>query len=253
MLRRCAGRWVMSTPSSDDRAGIGQQQPGDDSQQRALPGARRAEHGDDLAVVDVQRQAGRARASRERSPRRRRRQASSEPRRSWLPEAITTTVVNTSRIVAIAKAWACGSAPGPAEQAADGDRQRLAAGAASGSSSRRTRRARSPRRTRRRPAAAGEGPGRRRATTPASARLPACAAAARRSAGIDRSTASRARTTNGTATSAWPSGTSHHRARQSTGGSVEGDEHAEADGHRRRAERQHQAGVEQLAERGATR
>ena len=50
------------------------------------------------------------------------------------------------------------------------------------------------------------------------------------------------------ATSAWPSGTSHHAARQSNGGCVERDQHAEADGDRRRAERQHQAGVEQLAE-----
>ena len=35
---------------------------------------------------------------------------------------------------------------------------------------------------------------------------------------MPRSTGSTVRTTNGTATSAWPTGTSHHDARQSTGG-----------------------------------
>ena len=42
-------------------------------------------------------------------------------------------------------------------------------------------------------------------------------------------------------------GTSHHDARQSTGGVVERDEHAEADRHGRRGDRQHQSGVEQPA------
>ena len=87
------------------------------------------------------------------------------------------------------------------------------------------------------------------ATTPAAATRRACAAARAGPGAIarsDRQTA-RARRT-GMATSAWPSGTSHHAARQSNGARVEGDQHPEADGHRRRAERQHQAGVEQLAE-----
>ena len=60
-----------------------------------------------------------------------------------------------------------------------------------------------------------------------------------------RSTGSTARTTNGMATRAWAIGTRIHVPRRSSGRPVDRDEQPEADGHGRRAERQHQAGVEQ--------
>ena len=47
---------------------------------------------------------------------------------------------------------------------------------------------------------------------------PSVAAASCRRGSMPRSTGSTVRTTNGMATSAWPTGTSHHDARQSTGG-----------------------------------
>ena len=180
--------------------------------------------------------------------RHRRHQASSEPSRSWLPETITITVVSTSRIVAIANACARGRAPARAEQPADRDRQGLAARA--GQDRRGTELAERDgcRETLRPPGAADAGRARRPATTLWIGVAPNVAAAARRSRGMERSTDSMARTTNGTATSAWPSGTSHHCARQSNGRRVERDQHAETDRHRRRAERQHQACIEKLAE-----
>ncbi len=61
---------------------------------------------------------------------------------------------------------------------------------------------------------------------------------------MPRRTGSTARTTNGTATMAWPSGTSHHEARQSIGPLVERDEHAEPDRDRRSRDGQHHRGVE---------
>ena len=47
---------------------------------------------------------------------------------------------------------------------------------------------------------------------------PSVAAASWRWGSMPRRTGSTVRTTNGTATSAWPTGTSHHASRQSTGG-----------------------------------
>jgi hypothetical protein len=88
---------------------------------------------------------------------------------------------------------------------------------ATGSSSLRTRRARSPRPAQRRPRAAATG----RAPPSPSRRAPARPRAwPRRRPSIgstDRSTPTQVRTTNGTAISACPTGTSHHEARQSTG------------------------------------
>ena len=64
---------------------------------------------------------------------------------------------------------------------------------------------------------------------------------------VDRraATGSTARTTNGMATSAWAIGMRIHEPRRSSGRAVHGDEQAEADGDGRRAEREHQPGVEQ--------
>ena len=51
-MRRNAGQ---VDPVEQDAAGVGHLQAGDHAQQGRLPGAARAEHGDDLAVRDVER------------------------------------------------------------------------------------------------------------------------------------------------------------------------------------------------------
>ena len=76
---------------------------------------------------------------------------------------------------------------------------------------------------------------------------PSVAAASRRRGSMERSVGSTARTTNGTATTAWAMGMRTHEPRRSSGAAVDGDEQAEADGDGRRPERQHQPGVEQRA------
>ncbi len=88
---------------------------------------------------------------------------------------------------------------------------------ATGSSSRRTRRARSPLPAQHRPPAAATGTARRSPATPGSVTRPGWRRRRVIAGSTERSTPTQVRTTNGTAIRAWPTGTSHHDARQSTG------------------------------------
>ena len=248
MLRRCAGRWVMSIAIERHHAGIGQ--PADRRSTRSsvlLP----APDGPSTATISPSSTCSDEPVEHDAFPephrRRRRRQASSEPRRSWLPEAITITVVNTNRIVAIANAWARGSAPArPSKRpiaigsvslperlrivVAPNSPSEIAAENPAPASSGRRKRAGvdlPPRPDRRRPQRGRGG-----------AQVARGSPAARRAGAHDERHGDQ-RVAEGDEP---PSRPPVDRRR------VEGDQHAETDGDCRRAERQHQSGVEQLAE-----
>ena len=234
-----------------DRAGVGQRQPGDHAQQRALaapdgpsrattsPGAtasgtsvehRRATERDG-DVVDLERGSARRRSS-ARSP-------------ATIDAASTTAIVAAARIdgerVALgleqprrcaraAARWRSASSPARSRQEAR--RAELAERDRGGEPGGHHERPPQARAGRRPPRPQRRGAERRR-------RLDR--------AGVDAAqhAAATVRTTNGTATSAWPTGTSHHDGAPVERRRVERDEHAEPDRHRRRRDRQHQAGVEQ--------
>ena len=88
---------------------------------------------------------------------------------------------------------------------------------ATGSSWLRTHRARSPQRGRRRRRSGCQRYGTTVARHARTGDAPSVAAASVIAGSTERSTPTQMRTTNGTATRAWPTGTSHHDARQSTG------------------------------------
>src|SRR6478735_5319593 len=189
-------------------------QTGDHPQHRALAAARRPEQGDDLTVVGLHRpaiehgplaEADHDLAHVERCH-----------ARSPASTTISTTTVSTSRMVAVAKPCALASSPGrPSSRPM-----------AIGSVSRpvRVRNVVAPN-SPSEMAMANAAPvssGRRSARPSISHRAlvgdaPSAAAAACWSGGIARRAGTSSRTTNGVATSACPTGISHHDARQSSG------------------------------------
>ena len=221
MPRRCGGTPASDRPVELDRSLVELLEPGDRAQQRRLPASARAEHARrPLPVRNVEVDAGERSMPAERDPgvANREHQRTSPVRRRRAPRRAQRTTAIAASTTASDRRCSLVLLARPPEEAEDRDGERRLLGP--GDEDRRSELAERDREgeARRRQRTHVRRAGDRSRAMRATAMRRASPATSRRRGSIERRAGVTIRITNGVATRAWATGTSHHDERKSSGG-----------------------------------